>query len=86
VLGRTALHRVETERRDLLALDQPCVGAVVATDDARHAIAVLRGNVLGEEVGERRRLHHVVVDADEDQIFGSHGAPTLQDAGSFYSA
>ena len=75
MLRRPALHRVEPEGGDLAPFDQPGVGAVVATDHARHPIAVLGGDVLREEVGERRRLDHVVVDADEDEVFRAHGSP-----------
>ena len=40
----------------------------------RHAVLVLGDDVLGEEFAERRRLDHVVVDADEDQVFRLHDA------------
>ena len=75
VLRRPALHRVETEARDLLAFDQPGVGPVVSPNHAGNAVLVLGGDVVGEEVAERRRLDHVVVDADEDEIFGLHATP-----------
>ena len=74
-LAGAALHRVEAEAGDLLALDQPGVGPVVAADDAGDPGLELRRHVICEVLGQRRRLDDVVVDADEDEIFRAHPAP-----------
>ena len=75
VLGRPPLHRVEPEARDLLAFDQPRVGAVFATDHTRDAVLVLGDDMLGEEVAHGRGLDDVVVDTDEDEVFNFHLMP-----------
>ena len=73
LLGWATRDRVEADVRDLDALVDPDVGAVVLVDHAGHFVAVLRGHV--DVVPHVGRLHNVVVDADEDEVFGSHGAP-----------
>ena len=40
----------------------------------RHPVLVLGRHVVREEFAHRRRLDHVVVDADEDEIFCLHDA------------
>ena len=74
-LTRPTLHRVEAEGGELLALDEPGVGAVLTADDPGHPRLELRGHVVGEVVGERRRLDDVVIDADEDEVFCAHPFP-----------
>jgi hypothetical protein len=67
LLGRTSGDGVEADVRDLGVLVDPHVGAVVLVDAARRVRLPL---VRQMGVEERRRLDHVVVDADQDEILG----------------
>ena len=69
-LGRAAGDRVEPDVRDVEVEELPGVGAVLAVLDPRRDVAVLRREVLLEHVGG---LHDVVVDTDENEVFGAHG-------------
>jgi hypothetical protein len=69
-LGRAPHHGVQADVRDLGALEDPDVGAVLLAHHARRARLPLRREVLLEHAG---RLDHVVVDADQDESFGLHG-------------
>ena len=69
-LGRPARHRVEPDVGDVDVEELPRVGAVGAVLDPGRDVLVLRGEVLLEHVG---RLDDVIVDADQDEVFGAHG-------------
>ena len=68
-------HRVEAEARHLVTLHQPDIRAVVLGDHRRHVFAVLRREVVHEEVAHGRRFYEVVVDTDEDHVFELHVLP-----------
>ena len=71
-LGRTAGHRVEPDVRDVEVEELPAVGAVFAVLDPWRDVALyFAGQVVLEHVG---RLHDVIVDADEDEIFEAHAS------------
>ena len=73
LLGGLAGDGVQPDVRDLGILVDPYVGAVVAVHELRRELLPLLGQVCVEQ---RRRLDHVVVDADEDEVFGSrHAVP-----------
>jgi hypothetical protein len=58
------------------ALIQPLIDALVVGDDHRRLVLVLGGHVTKEHV---RWLHHVVVDAHQDQVVGVRFAPRVRD-------
>ena len=70
LLGRPPGDGVEADVGDLAVVVDPRVGAVGALHQLRGAIRVGSGHMLLERV---RRLDGVVIDADEDEVFGAHG-------------
>ena len=66
---RAAGDGVERDVADLLALVQPRVRAVVAGDELRREVDVLRRQPAVEQVG---RLDHVVVDAHQHHVVEVH--------------
>ena len=70
-LGRPRHHRVQPAHTLRPALIHPLVHAFVVGDDNRRLSLVLFRDVAQEHV---RGLHHVVVDAHEDQVVGLHAS------------
>src|SRR5580658_6735983 len=72
LLGDPAGHRVQAERGDLDAVDQPGVGAVRTANDARRAILEFRRQMLLEELVHGRRLDDVIVHTHQDHVSNVH--------------
>ena len=85
LLGRTARDRIQPDVRQLLVLERPHIDATLLADELRRARRVLVGESTLEEVG---RLHHMVIDADENEVFQPHANPQVRNLtlASAYSA
>src|SRR5207237_5095127 len=70
LLGRAAGDGVEADVGQLLALVEPHLGAVVATDEPGRHLVPLLGQVALEHP---RGLDHVVVHADQHHVLDAHG-------------
>ncbi len=76
LVGWSAGNGVEPDVRDLVAVVDPDVAAVVAAHDVRGNVVPARGQVPLEHV---RWLDDMIVDADHDHLVDPHACPLTRD-------
>ena len=76
LFSRPALDGVQSEREDLLTLNQPGIRAVRSSDHPRYSALVLGWHPILEKGRYVRWLDDVVVDAHEHHVIDFHVSPS----------